>query len=150
MKKIFLIASFLLALLVGTQSYGQVAGTDPAKIQEAIPDTSSWVLTRITGSKVKQPTGRKVFLAINKAEEKLSGYTSCNFIKGKIAFTAATQLSVSEVLIGNRLCDEATSELELALVEALSKVTSWKIEDGKLFLYQNTELVLELKASHIK
>ena len=110
------------------------------------PDSSSWILVKIIGVKEKKMhIAHKAFILIKKDEKKLSGYTSCNFIKGVVSIKDSS-ISFSEISPLKKDCDEATSNMERLFRETLAKSTSWKISDHKLFLYDKGNLILEFKA----
>lgn len=115
---------------------------------EVFPDTSTWILTRIGGTKAKQHTGSKVFITIEKKEKKISGYTSCNFIRGQVTLKDTT-ISFPELTFGKRECDQATTDLEKQLLETLQQATFWKIEENVLFLFHKGELILEFKNANV-
>ncbi len=111
---------------------------------EAFPDTSTWILVRIGGTKAKQHTGTKVFITVDKKEQKVSGYTSCNYIRTLISLKDST-IKFSDITLGKRVCDDATAELEKTLQDSLQKCTHWKIEENILYLFDKGFLILEFK-----
>jgi heat shock protein HslJ len=113
----------------------------------AFPDSSSWILTRIVGIKTKKMhIANKAFILIQKSDQKLSGFTSCNFIKGIVTIQDST-ISFTGVSPCKKQCDEATNMMEKIFRETLQKSNSWKIADNKLYLYENGSLILEFKSA---
>jgi heat shock protein HslJ len=114
------------------------------------PDTTNWVLVKVPENKtMKQHTGAKVFIRINTTKNTVSGYTSCNSIKGKVMIKDSTIL-FTEVVGGERVCDERTMEMEKLFKVILQKSNSWKISDNMLYLYENSTLILEFKMENEK
>jgi heat shock protein HslJ len=145
MKKIaFVFLIMGTVLLGGTTIFAESINVIQENAAVSFPDTSTWVLTRIGGSKAKQHTGSKVFIAINKQDEKVSGYTSCNTFRGKM-IVQDTSITFSGVINGKRVCDEATTLMEKKFFDTLQKTTSWKIEGTILHLYEKGILILEFK-----
>ncbi len=155
MKKAEIIFITIVALiLVCTKSQAEVGFITKKKIfqyttigeAKAFPDTSTWVLSKIHGSKSKQHAGNKLFIHINMTEKKVSGYTSCNFIRGSVS-VKDTVISITEITLGKRVCDEATSEMEMDFVKTIEKATSWKVSEGILSLYDRGILIMEFKSA---
>jgi heat shock protein HslJ len=155
MKKIKIVLIALLALILiqiksstasvvhkGQESFEQTV----VSAAYSLPDTSTWVLSKIHGSKSKQHAGNKLFIHINTAEKKISGYTSCNFIRGKVS-VKDTVISIAEITLGKRVCDEATSVMEMDFVKTIEKATSWKVSEGILYLYDKGILIMEFKTA---
>ena len=121
-----------------------------ADTTKIFPDTSTWVLTKILGTKsTKQHTGAKIFVMIDASQKKVSGYTACNFIKGSI-FIKDSTISIKSVTGGDRICDEHTMEVEKIFLAIFQKSTSWKIVNNMLYLYDEGTLMLEFKSASEK
>ncbi len=142
--KLIMIFAFLLGMLGTTTLKAKDGASRELSMAETFPDTSTWVLSRIGGSKARQHTGSKVFITIDKKDSKVSGYTTCNYVRGQFA-VGDTVISFSGLTLGKRVCDEATTELEKKLQEALAQANSWKIESNMLLLYDKGVLILEFK-----
>lgn len=140
MKKVIL----LMGLFFCAMTTDLFAEDKNQKLTEAFPDTSTWILVRIGGAKAKQHTGNKVFITIDKKEQKISGYTSCNFIRGQVSLKD-TIIAFPDLMFGKRICDDAVSELEKQLLENLQKTSSWTIKENMLYLYDKGVLILEFK-----
>jgi heat shock protein HslJ len=140
MKKIILLTALFIAIISAN-----VFAEGP-KLTEAFPDTSTWILVRMGGAKAKQQTGNKIFITVDKKEQKVSGYTSCNFIRGQVSMKDST-ISFPELSFGKRVCDEATTDLEKQLLENFQKANSWAIKDNILYLYDKGILILEFKTT---
>ena len=110
----------------------------------SFPDSSAWILTKIAGVKPKKMTiGSKSFIIINKKEQKLSGYTSCNFINGKVDFKDSSSITITGIPPVKRSCDKVTDKMELLFIDKLHKTTSWKIVGNILYFYENGTVILE-------
>ncbi len=152
MKKVKIILVLLLALIfIQTKSQAEsVIKLEECQVQTgSFPDTSTWVLTKIHGSKSKQHAGNKLFIHINTTEKKISGYTSCNFIRGQVSLKD-TVIAISAITLGKRECDAATSEMEVDFVQTIEKATSWKVTEGILYLYKKGILIMEFKGANGK
>lgn len=136
----------LFGLLFFTDLHAQAQNFNTSST-EVFPDTSSWVLVRMVGAKAKkQHVGNKTFIVLDKREQKISGYTSCNTFKGKSTLKDST-ISIVEITIGKRVCDDLTSEMELQLKDFLEKSTTWKITNQTLYFYEKGVLIMEFKAA---
>jgi heat shock protein HslJ len=149
MKKVKIILVVLLALIfIETKSQAKsLIKLKECTIQAgSFPDTSTWVLTKIHGSKSKQHAGNKLFIHINTTEKKISGYTSCNFIRGQVS-VKDTAIAISAITLGKRECDAATSEMEVDFVQTIERAASWKVVEGILYLYDKGILIMEFKTA---
>ncbi len=116
----------------------------PTNSSLSFPDSSAWILKKIVGVKSKKMTiGNKAFIIINKKEQKLTGYTSCNFIKGTVTFQDSSAIAFNNIAPLKRSCDDATDKIEALFISKIKKSTSWKIVGNMLYLYENENLILE-------
>jgi heat shock protein HslJ len=126
-----------------------ISATIDSTSKAIFPDTI-WVLVKVPENKaMKQHTGAKVFIRINTTKKMISGYTSCNSIKGKVMIKDST-ISFSDLVGGERVCDERTMEMEKLFKVILQKSNSWKSSDNMLYLYENGTLILEFKMENEK
>ena len=151
MKTIKTLAILLAAILVASASNlfakETKSLTGAAAVTEAFPDSSAWILTSIVGVKAKKMTiGHKAFIIITKKDQKLAGFTSCNFIGGKVSFPDSSSIKFTDVTDTNRSCDEATDKMEKLFRERIRKCTSWKIVGDTLYLLENQTPLFEFKA----
>ncbi len=146
MKKILIVLGILLSVFAASES---LQAQQKGICVVSFPDTSTWILNRIGGIKAKQHTGSRVFITVDKADKKMSGYTSCNYIHGQVSIKD-TLLSFKELSLGKRECDEATAAMEKELLDMLQKTDSWSIIGNELYLFTKRELILEFKQAEGK
>lgn len=150
MKEFRIIIPVIVLLVLGILKMNLEAASLSTNSSTIFPDTINWVLTKIPENKtMKQHTGAKVFIRINTTKKMLSGYTSCNSIKSKVVLQDST-ISITEVVAGNRVCDERTMGMEKLFRKIIQKSTSWKIVNNMLYLYENGNLLLEFKSENGK
>ncbi|MEZ5346066.1 MAG: DUF4377 domain-containing protein [Pyrinomonadaceae bacterium] len=101
-----------------------------------------WRLKGMAGDDLAE---NKAFIVFDKLNGRFYGNGGCNSVSGTIAINTDT-MSVSEILQTKRMCPDSQT-LENPFLENLRKTTSFKIENGNLFLFHDGNTVLEFEPS---
>ncbi len=108
-------------------------------------DKKNWFLTAIRGKPVpefKTVTDVKrtmPYVKFNKEKKGVGGYTGCNGFGGNYE-TEGEKISMTKILSTLIGCNEYKIELEF--LDGLHKASRYKIENGKLYFYEDKKLLL--------
>jgi heat shock protein HslJ len=113
------------------------AGTEAT----AVPEGGPWLLLELQGSVVQLPAGeRHPSIAFQRQDGKVAGFSGCNDFFGGYE-RRGDALTIGPIGMTRRFCADAAGGMELAFLEVLSKVRSWRIEERVLLLLDG-DLVL--------
>jgi heat shock protein HslJ len=102
---------------------------------------SPWLLIELKGTIVQMPAGeRQPFIMLQRQEKRATGYLGCNEFFGNYELKGDT-LTFGPLGMTRRFCAGAAGEVEQSLLEVLSKVLSWRIEE-RVLLFLDGDLVL--------
>lgn len=102
---------------------------------------TKWLITEVSGAPVSALAGDKQpHILFDPAQKKVTGFAGCNTFFGgyerdelalKIGPVGSTRMS----------CPDLEMSLETEVFKALDKTRSWKIEDGRLMLFDDIEVL---------
>src|SRR5690554_204788 len=114
----------------------------PEKLQ------ATWELTTFDGNKIAKNQYLKTpFLTFDSEESKLSGNTSCNGISGEF-YIQNNVIRFSKLAVTRMMC--VHENMEQAFLEALQKVTNYKIVNDELQLFSDDILKMTMKKTTSK
>lgn len=112
------------------------------------PEGRTWKLVRLSGQVVEGPDSRRAaHLELDRGRKSFAGSTGCNKLAGRYQIQGE-ELSFVSVGTKRTGCRDG-SDREERLLEALGKVTRWKISGDRLTLYAGKEAVLELREAEL-
>lgn len=104
----------------------------------------TWELTYISGPRIAFEglyPGRKPTISFNSSEKRVNGHTSCNNYNAPFSIDA-NNISFGDIASTKMACEGAG---EATFLNTLSKITSWKIENGQLSLVAGDVELMRLK-----
>lgn len=112
------------------------------------PEGRTWKLVRLSGQVVEGPDSRRAaYLELDRGRKSFAGSTGCNKLAGRYQLQGE-ELSFLNVATRRAGCKDG-SDREERLLEALGKVTRWKISGDRLTLYAGRDAVLELREAEL-
>lgn len=104
--------------------------------------SARWVLTEINDQAAR---GGRVFLEIDRRENRFSGHTGCNRMFGE-ALINGRRAAFSKIGTTKMFCD-GRMQLESDVLAALKRVTRFEKNGGRLSLFAGNRIVLRFKAA---
>ena len=117
------------------------SSADAGKVLEGGP----WLLLELRGAFVWLPAGERTpFLTFVRREGKVTGYSGCNEFFGSYDLRG-TALTFGTLGATRRFCAGAAGDVEQAFLEVLSKVRTWRIEEGTLLFLDGDQVLARLR-----
>ena len=106
-------------------------------------EDKKWMLDSIDGKPVPK-VGRAAFVVFDNAKHSAGGNSSCNVFGGSYS-TEGGSLRVTEVVSTMRACvEDVRMDIERKFLDGLQAANSYKIENGKLMLFRDDQLLLTM------
>lgn len=103
-----------------------------------------WVLETVKDKKVSAGENEATVI-FDKINNRAGGNSSCNSYGGTLS-SDGNILKITEIISTQRACvEEGKMNIERELFNGLQNSNRFEIKDGKLYLYQNTELMLTFR-----
>ncbi len=116
---------------------------EAAKEQLSLYDTK-WDLKKIYPSSGNENVNTKAFIRFNKEKGSAGGNGSCNSF-GSTAVVSGNTVTLSNIFSTKMYC-EAVQPIEDAYLGQLGKVNRYEVDDKKLLLFHDKDLLLEFEA----
>ncbi len=145
MKHTFLLAATASVIsMMGCNNSKSTTGS-AANIGSELLYQSEWKLTEVQGTTV--PLESRANLAFTPGQvNKVSGNTGCNRMNGSFELSGTNTIKFSPVATTKMAClDNNANELESKFTDALSKATSWVIDNNELMLKNGETVLAKLK-----
>lgn len=123
----------------------KVATTSSSMYERDALYANSWDLVELNGKTIARSGDRYSYITFTPNSNRISGYTTCNYIGGKISLSGANGITVTPVRTTNNTCTD--NSLDVSLIPSLQGVTSWGMENNKLVFYKNNKVVARLTPS---
>lgn len=102
---------------------------------------TDWELKEIAGSTLKTPNLNEIpYLSFSEHDKSISGHTGCNRLAGSFHYSPAGELVFAQAAATKIFCDNVSDEQ--ALLQNLSNVKSFEIQDHDLLLYDAEKAVI--------
>ncbi len=138
------ITLFLLSFIVGT-SVAQKAESVKTKKEidiQGLLFAHSWSLIELNGVSTLQPGIKQAYITFQRGEfgyNRMSGFTGCNYIGGRINLPDDDGIIFHPDLITNDNC--AGSTVESPLMQTIMNADSWSEKNGQLLLHRKGKVV---------
>lgn len=99
-----------------------------------------WRLVKIEG---KATETDKAFIKFDQKSDSMGGNGGCNYIGAKFAKNA-NDLKFTDISTTVMACQQGLAD-EYSFLKILERVNSYKLENGRLFLMENENVVLEFE-----
>jgi len=110
--------------------------------------SNAWKLAKINGQNVVKPAGANdVTLAVVAGVNTFGGNSTCNQYFGSVA-VSNDKITFSDLGSTKMACDDMN--LEINYFQAIKKVDRFAVNNGVLYLYSGSQVVLEYQATSIK
>lgn len=104
-----------------------------------------WHLIELKGKMVDTSVVKGAYLSfIPGTVGTVNGNTGCNSLRGNFELAADHSIKFSPLIMTRKACIGVNIENDF--LEAISKVTSWKIRENKLFFYSRDTLLIKFNA----
>lgn len=139
------ITLFMLLCVISFQAVSQEMTTDVEKnisTESAVLFTNSWNLAELNGISTLQPGVKQAYLTFQLGEFnyiRMTGFSGCNFIGGRINLQARNGIVFHPDLLTNENC--AGSSVESPLLEALALADNWSEKNGQLLLQRKGKVL---------
>lgn len=122
---------------------------DPERTAARVtPEGKTWKLVSLAGRVVEGPdSSRAPHLSLDRARKQVKGYTGCNRLTGRYVLDG-DRLSFSSLATSRAACPEK-GELEGSFLEALERVTGYRLTGDRLVLLAGRESALELREAEL-
>jgi heat shock protein HslJ len=117
----------------------QYATTRGAMIESDALYDHSWELAELNGTTIVRDGDRYSYITFTPNTNKISGYTTCNYLGGTISLSGTNGIRVSPVVTTKNSC--TGNKLDASLVPALQGVDSWAVVDDDLVMYRNGNII---------
>jgi heat shock protein HslJ len=135
-------------LLIVSCGPTKVATTSNSMYERDALYANSWDLVELNGTPITRSGNSYSYITFTPNSNRISGYTTCNYIGGKISLSGANGITVTPVRTTNNTC--TGNSLDVSLIPALQGVTSWSMDNNKLVLYKNNKVVARLAPATYK
>jgi heat shock protein HslJ len=136
---------FSICCLLQTTAYSQPIATTASNLpdDERAPLFSrSWNLIELNGVSTLQPGVKQAYLTFQRGEfnfNRMSGFTGCNYISGKIDLLDDDGIAFHPEPITNNNCHGST--VEANLLQTLLNADSWSEKNGQLLLERKGKVI---------
>lgn len=117
----------------------QVATTSGAMMEPDLLYSNSWDLVELNGTPISQNGDRYSYITFTPGTNRLSGYTSCNYIGGTVSLRDANGISFSPIVTTDNNC--ASNTIDASLLPALRTVENWSVVDDHLVMTRNGKTI---------
>ncbi|HEX5112144.1 MAG TPA: META domain-containing protein [Saprospiraceae bacterium] len=140
----------ILALLP-LAAYNQKAFTEDytdTRFDRSFLYAHTWNLVELNGISTLEPGLKQAYLIFKPGDDqynRITGYTGCNYIIGRIDLKGADEIGFTPNIITNNNC--AGSSVEVPLIQALFETDRWAEKGGQLCLYRKGKMVARFNPS---
>jgi len=117
----------------------QIATSSNPMYENDVLYSNSWDLVEFNGVPIARTDDRYSYISFNPSTNRISGYTSCNYIGGTVALNEKNGITLSPVVSTKHVCTGNT--LDVGLVPALRGVDSWAKVNDNLVMYKDGKVV---------
>jgi heat shock protein HslJ len=108
----------------------------------------SWNLVELNGYPTVSPDLKQAYIIFKPGDDlfnRISGFTGCNYITGRIDLQGDDEIKFKPNIITNNNC--AGTSLELPLLTALEETDRWAEKGGQLILYRKGKVIAKWNPS---
>ena len=108
----------------------------------------TWNLVELNGISTLEPGIKQAYLIFKPGDDqynRISGYTGCNYIIGRIDLKGADEIGFTPNIITNNNC--AGGSVEVPLIQAMFETDRWAEKGGQLCLYRKGKVVARFNPS---
>lgn len=140
MKSLIQVLTLFIALfIIASCGPTQVATSSNPMFERDALYENSWQLVELNGNTITASGDRISYLTFTPGSNRISGYTSCNYLGGTLSFSGANGVSFSPIMTTDHDC--VGNRVDVSLIPALRGVDSWAVVKDDLVMYDGNKIV---------